>query len=37
MFALADRLKMTVEDLSDRMSVREFIYWSAFHKVRNER
>lgn len=36
LFSLADRLRMTVEDLADRLTVTEFIHWSAFHKIRNE-
>lgn len=34
MFALADRLHMTVADLMARMTVPEFVEWQAYLKVR---
>jgi hypothetical protein len=36
-FALADRLHMTVGDLVAKMSVREFTEWLAYAKIRRER
>jgi len=35
-FALADRLHMTVGDLMARMSIREFTEWIAWHKIRRD-
>jgi len=35
MFALADRLGMTVEQLQKSMTVDEFIYWLAYLEEKN--
>lgn len=32
-FYLADRLRMTVAELRDRMSAHEFLLWSRYHSV----
>lgn len=37
MFALADRLGMTVEQLQEKMTVDEFIYWLAYLNEMNKK
>lgn len=36
-FYLADRLGMTVARLRDELGAGEFLYWSRFHMVRQQR
>ena len=37
MFALADRLGLTVEQLQKSMTVEEFVYWLAYLEEMNTR
>jgi|TARA_R100000655_G_scaffold108231_1_gene159855 hypothetical protein len=37
MFALADRLGMTVQQLQKSMTVEEFVYWLAYLDEMNKR
>lgn len=37
MFALADRLGLTVEQLQKSMTVEEFVYWLAYLEEMNRR
>ena len=36
LYALADRLRMTVAELQEKLPVDEFVHWIAFHRIRAE-